>query len=101
MTDQPPSAQPAPLADTPGQRLPSVAAGVADRLAHVAAGALATLLISHGLITKDQSSQTVEIVASVMVGLAGIAFSWLRAQLDRQRVAAALNTPAPQPPVKP
>ena len=74
--------------------LPPAAVPVVDRLAHLAAGAAAAFLVSHGMLAKSEVGQFVSVDASILLMVAGLTFSWLRGRLEHSRLAAALGAKA-------
>lgn len=71
--------------------LESNLSSIARLLVGVAVGGLVT----HGVVEKDQVAEVTEVLTSILVGVAGVIWVWVKNKEDQRNLKAALNAPPP------
>jgi membrane protein DedA with SNARE-associated domain len=87
------------VTDTSTPALPSFATSVLTALARHGLTTLAGFLLANGLLTSNQSDQFTSIGVSIVLGAAGLAWSWWQKKHAQTTLVAAINAPAAKPPI--
>ena len=81
-------------------QIPTLARAVLELVARHILTALAGWLIANGMLASGQGDQLVNLGLGIVVGAAGMGWSYLQKLFTRRALVAALNAPPPMPPAK-